>query len=388
MSRALTIFFGLLALGVLAYVCIGQHREDIQREVAEHAKAKLIARNIDFARVSADGQHITLTGTAPNEAARSAATAAALAGYGVVAVDNQITVETLVPPPGPDATPNTPVDAPVPADSAAVAESNELAEPPPVEPIPESLQVVLEVSNRRADVVGQVLNATLSEDRSALVSEQLATALPGWQINNGIATTANVPTDLDSAVQRLLPALATTQSARLDVDVQGIRIDAKLESFAQRSTLQAQLDTFAASPAFAERNLSWMLDSPPPTMDGCQTAFDELLEADSILFTTSKAEIRPSSIPLLDKLVRVARDCDVSVDIGGHTDSRGPAEFNTYLSLERARSVRNYLIANGVDRERVRAQGYGSDKPIADNNTVNGRQRNRRIEFRVLRTES
>jgi len=189
-------------------------------------------------------------------------------------------------------------------------------------------------------------------------------------------------------VQQLLPVLAQAESASIDIDVDGIRIDARLASFAERSALQAQLDGFAAAPAFAERNLSWLLDSPTATEDGCQAAFDELLAADSILFTTSKAAIRGSSLPLLDKLVRVARDCDVAVDIGGHTDSRGSAEFNNYLSLERATAVRNYLVANGVDSERVTAQGFGSTKPIADNNTVDGRQRNRRIEFRVLRSDS
>jgi len=377
MSRALTIFFGLLALGVVAYICLG-HRPEIQSEVAANARAELAAGDFAFARVSADGQHLTLTGTAPSDDARAAAGQAALGAYGVVAVDNQITVETLVPPPGPDPTP-------------AVRPQPQAAP----EPVSEALRIVLDGTTQQAVASGHILTSSsaMSDDdtapsRTAELSTLLSAALPAWQIESDLTPDANQPLELDTAVQQLVPLLGQAESASMDVDVEGIRVEAKLASFAERSALQAQLDGLADAPAFAARNLSWLLDSPPATVDGCQAAFDELLGADSILFTTSKAAIRGSSLPLLDKLARVARDCDVAVDIGGHTDSRGSAEFNNYLSLERARAVRNYLIANGVDAERVTAQGFGSTKPIADNNTVNGRQRNRRIEFRVLRSDS
>lgn len=374
MSRALTIFFGLLALGILAYVCIGQHRPEIQAEVAANTRGELVANGYPFARVSADGQHVTLTGTAPSDESRIAAGRAALGAHGVVAVDNQITVETLVPPPGPDPTPiftPEPVPAAVPAPVVAA------------EPVTEVLQIVLDGATRRAGVAGQVVSASALTELGAA----LTTALPDWEISNGTTTVANAPLDLEVAVQQLLPPLTVAERASLDVDAQGIRVIAQLGSFSQRSALAAQLEEISTSTAFAERNLTWTLDSPPASVDGCQTAFDELLAADTILFTTSKAAIRGSSLPLLDKLARVARDCEVSVDIGGHTDSRGSAEFNDYLSLERARAVRNYLIAHGVDGDRITAQGFGATNPIADNNTIDGRQKNRRIEFRV-RTES
>ncbi len=384
MNRALTIFFGLLALGVLGYVCIGQHREQIQTAVATNASAGLASAGLEFASVSADGQQITLRGTAPSAQARDAAGQVALAADGVVGVDNQIAVETLVPPPGPDPTPVF-----VPSTPEVVSESL------PDVAINESLRVVLNAADRQADVVGRVLTPALAQTRGAEISAAVSSVLPDWQLTSGIETTATVATDLSGVVEQILPALVVAQSATLDADAQGIRIDAKLASFAERTALQARLDAFAGEPMFAERNLSWMLDSPPsppsppePKVDVCQAAFDELLELDSILFTTSKAQIRASSYPLLDKLVGVARDCDGSIAIEGHTDSRGPSEFNDYLSLERARSVRRYLISKGVEAKRISARGFGSNKPKYDNNTVNGRQRNRRIEFRVIRTES
>lgn len=72
------------------------------------------------------------------------------------------------------------------------------------------------------------------------------------------------------------------------------------------------------------------------------------------------------------------------LEIGGHTDITGPRPFNMHLSRERARSVRQYLLGRGIKPERLSARGYGPDKPIADNNTEEGRTLNRRVEFLLV----
>jgi outer membrane protein OmpA-like peptidoglycan-associated protein len=71
---------------------------------------------------------------------------------------------------------------------------------------------------------------------------------------------------------------------------------------------------------------------------------------------------------------------DRTVDITGHTDSRGSAKYNEDLSAKRAGSVRQALIANGIDESRITARGMGPANPIASNNTHAGRQQNRRVE--------
>jgi|GEM_PF-2379130 len=390
MGRALTIFFGLLAFGLLCFWCFS-HSDHIQSEVAANANGALGSAGLGFAKASADGQHIVLTGTAESEAARQAAGRAALDAPGVVEVDNQIALLADVPPPGPDSSPvvveEEILEDPIVEDlvvEAAPEDAEVEAEPTPV---PESIQVVLNSSARSADVTGSALQATLDPDRQSVLEGYLGTALPEWQINSELAPQANVSTGLSVALQQVLPLLTAANTARLDADSRGIRIEAQLATFAERTALQNQLDALAVAPGNVERNLSWLLDSPGPTVDSCQEAFDDLLGNDSIMFTTSKAEIRSSSFALLDKLVDVAGDCDVRIEIAGHTDSRGSLEFNTWLSQERANSVRQYLLSEGVDGDSVTARGFGPDQPIADNDTVNGRQRNRRIEFRVIRTD-
>lgn len=104
-----------------------------------------------------------------------------------------------------------------------------------------------------------------------------------------------------------------------------------------------------------------------------------------IYFDTGKATIRHESYPVLDDALRVLQaNPNVIVEIAGHTDSVGSDAYNMRLSDARANSVRTYLISRGIPPNRLIARGYGESMPIASNTTRNGRQMNRRIEFRVL----
>jgi OOP family OmpA-OmpF porin len=106
-----------------------------------------------------------------------------------------------------------------------------------------------------------------------------------------------------------------------------------------------------------------------------------------IEFQLDSAEITPASFVTLDRAARVLADYpDLRVEIGGHTDATGTREHNLALSLTRAQAVKSYLAAKGVDPARLRAVGFGRDRPVAGNDTEPGRARNRRIEFRLLRS--
>jgi outer membrane protein OmpA-like peptidoglycan-associated protein len=72
------------------------------------------------------------------------------------------------------------------------------------------------------------------------------------------------------------------------------------------------------------------------------------------------------------------------IQVEGHTDNVGAAQYNKDLSARRAASVVRYLVAKGVAPERLRAVGFGYDKPIASNETALGRARNRRVEFTIV----
>jgi OOP family OmpA-OmpF porin len=74
---------------------------------------------------------------------------------------------------------------------------------------------------------------------------------------------------------------------------------------------------------------------------------------------------------------------EYNLDIYGHTDNTGKADKNLQLSKDRAASVREYLVSKGVDGSRLRSEGFGQDRPVADNSTAAGRAKNRRVEFKV-----
>ena len=103
---------------------------------------------------------------------------------------------------------------------------------------------------------------------------------------------------------------------------------------------------------------------------------------EGITFDVNKTTIKPESENTLMKALKTLKTYeDISVEIGGHTDSDGSAKSNQKLSEGRAESVKAWLISKGIDGSRITTKGYGEDKALADNKTKEGKQKNRRIEF-------
>ena len=87
----------------------------------------------------------------------------------------------------------------------------------------------------------------------------------------------------------------------------------------------------------------------------------------------------------MNRLVNLLRENPgVRIEVSGHTDNVGSAAVNRTLSRNRALSVRNYLVSQGIAAERVQYNGYGFDRPIAPNTTEEGRAANRRVEIEIL----
>ncbi len=103
-------------------------------------------------------------------------------------------------------------------------------------------------------------------------------------------------------------------------------------------------------------------------------------------FGFNEAYLRPEAAGLLKEWVFALRNNPkLRVQVEGHTDAVGALEYNRVLSLQRAKAVKRHLMAEGIEEERVTAVGFGYTKPIADNDTEEGRAKNRRVEIKVLR---
>jgi len=105
----------------------------------------------------------------------------------------------------------------------------------------------------------------------------------------------------------------------------------------------------------------------------------------NIFFDFDKATLRPESANELERLIKLLNDLPtLKIEISSHTDSKGSDSYNMTLSQARSESVVGYLISHGIAKDRLVAQGYGETKPIATNDTDEGRQNNRRSEFKIL----
>lgn len=101
-------------------------------------------------------------------------------------------------------------------------------------------------------------------------------------------------------------------------------------------------------------------------------------------FDFDKSTLRPDAIPILDEAARtLTTESSLQVSVEGHTDSRGTDAYNDALSLRRAHTVQKYLGDHGVDRSRLTVIGHGESKPVASNDTDDGRAQNRRVELLV-----
>jgi OOP family OmpA-OmpF porin len=128
------------------------------------------------------------------------------------------------------------------------------------------------------------------------------------------------------------------------------------------------------------------LDKCPNTPPGVAVDADGCSDMDRVHFDFGKANVKPEYSKLLMTVAEMLKaNPDVKMEIQGHTDSIGTEEFNLVLSKQRAVAVRTYLIDQGVNPDQLQTNGFGFSRPIADNDTDEGRAMNRRVEFSVIK---
>jgi outer membrane protein OmpA-like peptidoglycan-associated protein len=111
-----------------------------------------------------------------------------------------------------------------------------------------------------------------------------------------------------------------------------------------------------------------------------------MIQLNNVFFDQGKPTLKPQSFPELNRLVEIMNDNPtIIIELAGHTDNVGNKDALMKLSQDRVAAVKNYLIKQGISKDRVEGRGYGGTQPIAPNNTEENRQRNRRVEFRIIK---
>ena len=219
-----------------------------------------------------------------------------------------------------------------------------------------------------------------AEHEAALLSlarEQFADAELHTDFHAAIA----VPDGWETLSARLLYLVAATASADAVIRASGIAI----QGTTQDETGYTGRLKFLQGALPAGNTIDVAVDFIPPlaTDELCRQSFSSL-NTESINFRLSSTTIRPSSFPFLDRLAEFAWECRATkIAIGGHSDASGNEAWNLRISSARAQAVADHLAGKGIAPERLIVAGYGSSQPIADNTTVQGRERNRRIEIEL-----
>jgi len=121
----------------------------------------------------------------------------------------------------------------------------------------------------------------------------------------------------------------------------------------------------------------------PVSLDGCKAGDKIVLRG--VTFEFDRANLVANAKTILDQAADALLSAqNIRVEIAGHTDARGSDAYNSKLSNQRAQSVMNYLTERGIAADRMSAKGYGESEPVADNETDEGRELNRRVELKIL----
>ncbi|NTG30682.1 OmpA family protein [Agrobacterium rhizogenes] len=222
------------------------------------------------------------------------------------------------------------------------------------------------------DAHGKIIDAAKSLFSSDEISDELKAA-PGAP--NGFATAA------------LGGLKALSRLAKGSFSLSGS--DAKLSGEAlYNGAVKSIQDSFAAAipEGFKATPAEIAVSAPAAAVDApnCQSLLNTILTKSKINFDTGKARISPASSGVLDTIVATIGRCPGNaVEVSGHTDSSGDEAANVALSEQRAKAVVTYLTDAGVPASRLTAVGLGSSRPVASNDTDEGKALNRRIEFSV-----
>lgn len=185
------------------------------------------------------------------------------------------------------------------------------------------------------------------------------------------------PPNWSGYVQKLVsPQLKQVSRGQLDINGNNIELKGEVANESQRQQIAADIAT-SLNPTYAVRNALRVAAQE-------QTVLDATLANRIIEFEPGSSVLRPAGRNILDEMAATLLKLGAKkVEVIGHTDSQGARDTNVVLSLARADAVRTYLANKGVAPSLITTSGSGPDRPVASNDTPDGRARNRRIEFRL-----
>ncbi len=240
---------------------------------------------------------------------------------------------------------------------------------------------------------GVTLTGRLPNDLTTTLVENFAQArFPGSEVEMGTLTDENLPTDWQVRILAGLEALSRLKEGSLTVEPDSIVVSGSTGNEEASADISGLLVNKLGPEADFSINVEYLpeldLVVAGPTPEQCVSQINVVTANRKITFDPGSATLTAEAGATMNDISEILSQCiDLSIEIAGYTDSQGREEMNLALSQERAEAVLSALRARRVPTSSFNAVGYGEADPIADNDTEEGREANRRIEFRLVTEE-
>ncbi|MBS1301022.1 OmpA family protein [Loktanella sp. SALINAS62] len=242
---------------------------------------------------------------------------------------------------------------------------------------------------------GQVqLRGRIETDLSNLTAENYAAAKFGAvNVTMGTNVAEGLPADWSVRVLAALEALAQLSSGNVSVTPETVSVAGQTGNANADAQITALLIDKLGATANAELDITYVEALDPvaglPTPDECIAQIGVVTSERKILFDPGSASLTSASQDIMDDIADILRRCpDIALQIAGYTDSQGGEDMNQQLSQQRAEAVLDALRVRRIPISTFAADGLGEVDPIADNDTAEGREANRRIEFSLIQAET
>ncbi len=328
----------------------------IEADIKNKVQSSLIRNNLASVQVETNGRDITLRGVVSSEQLKAKALrVAAVDGYHTI--ENKITIHS---------------------------------ESPKVKVSIEAYTMSIRLKNDQSIILsGFVPDAKTKNKILSLASSRYGKP----HISDDISLKAKAPSNWQKALVVTLNSFSHLKQGQVKISNNKFELSGLTDSKESRLLIGKYLEAnlpknYIGSLDIATMSNKALVDelklSKKQLAIRCQEKFKDLLAKNKIHFETGGAVLADKSFTLLDQLVLVVMNCPNQIIlIEGYTDSKGSEKRNKILSQKRAQAVADYLQEKGINKNKLKVKGYGEEKPIASNQTPEGRALNRRIEFIV-----
>jgi len=316
---------------------------EIEQDIADRS-GEAVQKISPDATVEVNGRDVTIVGTVESEQVKTVAGVAVEDVWGVRASENALEVSALTP-----------------------------------EVIDNSFDFTAEYDSKTLTMSG-----TVDTVAAANMLETFPQRLPpGLEFENSVETGSDMLVFSPEKLQTGIATLTQLKHGRVQIDDEVFFLSGVADNQTRIDQINKQLETSKEILKPLKVVMEVEIDPNSLLSPECQEQFSNVMQNNLVHYVTAKHKIREQYVENLNYIAKTAVECDARVLVEGHADEVGGENYNQGLSVRRATTAREFLIENGVSASNIEAFGYGEFRPVASNETPEGKAKNRRVEIHI-----